>query len=216
MLDLLICNAAMVPRKSRKTPQGLEEMFMVNYLAKFLLIHLLRKEGLIRNEAQQAARSRIVIVSSESHRNPKAFEWEQFGKFQEYGMEKTVALYGYYKLLLTTFAKELSRRLNPNGEVQLPVYVLCPGPVNSNIAKEAPKVFQPLLKIIFGLFFKSPEEAAEPVVYLSCSKDITQLPTDYLFLMSRKEMDEKATDPDNGKKLWAYSENLLKQMGVIE
>ncbi len=41
--DIVISNAAMVPRKSRQTPQGLEEMFMVNYLSKFIFIN-----GLIR------------------------------------------------------------------------------------------------------------------------------------------------------------------------
>ena len=215
ILDLLICNAAMVPRRSRKTKQGLEEMFMVNYLAKFLLINLLLKEGLIRQVEDTNTASRIIIVSSESHRNPKAFEWEQFGQFQDYGMDKTVALYGYYKLLLTTFANELSRRLNPDGKLNIPVFVLCPGPVNSNIAKEAPKVFYPLLKIIFGIFFKAPDKAAEPVLYLSCSKEVAEKPIDYLFLMSRKDMDEKATNFENGKKLWRYSENLLKQLGVI-
>jgi hypothetical protein len=33
-------------------------------------------------------------------------------------------------------------------------------------------------------------------------------PFDYLFLMSRKEVDEKASDPENGKKLWDLSEKL--------
>jgi len=36
---------------------------------------------------------------------------------------------------------------------------------------------------------------------------------DYLFLMSRKEMDEKATDPKNGKAIWEVSDSLRKRMG---
>jgi len=44
-LDIYICNAAVVPLESRKTAQGLEEMFMVNYLSKFLFINLLLDKG---------------------------------------------------------------------------------------------------------------------------------------------------------------------------
>jgi len=33
-----------------------------------------------------------------------------------------------------------------------------------------------------------------------------------MFLMSRKEMDPKATDPENGKALWDASERLRSSM----
>jgi NAD(P)-dependent dehydrogenase (short-subunit alcohol dehydrogenase family) len=154
---------------------------------------------------------RIIIVSSESHRNPGEFRWDEFGIYKEYGMGKTVELYGYYKLLLTTFINELSRRLNPDGMTNYSVFSLCPGPVNSNIAREAPKVFQPLLKLTFSLFFRSPEKASEPVLYLAASSNLEGKALDYLFLMSRKDMDEKARNPENGKRLWELSEKLIRK-----
>jgi NAD(P)-dependent dehydrogenase (short-subunit alcohol dehydrogenase family) len=206
-IDMLICNAAVVPKESRKTRDGLEEMFMVNYLAKFILVNKLIEEDCFNTSKGKIPR--IIIVSSESHRNPKAFRWEEFGMYKEYGMGKTVELYGYYKLLLTTFVNELSRRLNPDGQTRYSVFSLCPGPVNSNIAREAPGMFQPMLKLTFKLFFRSPEKAAEPVIYLAASRDLEGKPLDYLFLMSRKDMDEKARDPENGSKLWELSEKLI-------
>jgi NAD(P)-dependent dehydrogenase (short-subunit alcohol dehydrogenase family) len=127
-------------------------------------------------------------------------------------MSKTVEYYGYYKLLLTTFSRELSRKLQQNGQKNLSVYALCPGPVNSNIAREAPGIFQPLMKLIFALFFKSPKKAAEPVMYLAISRDLNGRPYDYLFKMSRKPIDDKAEDMENGRKLWEYSENLVKKL----
>jgi NAD(P)-dependent dehydrogenase (short-subunit alcohol dehydrogenase family) len=127
-------------------------------------------------------------------------------------MNKTVEYYGYYKLLLTTFAFELSRRLQANGNRPVSVFSLCPGPVNSGIAREAPAIIQPLMKLIFALFFASPGKAAEPVVYLVSSKDLEGKPFDYLFKMSRKEIDEKASDEENGKKLWKLSEGLLQTL----
>ena len=212
-LDVLICNAAVVPSKSRKTRQGLEEMFMVNYLAKYMLVRLLLENGIINLHSESTPR--IIFVSSESHRNPKSFDWEGFGKYTEYTMGKTVELYGYYKLLLTTFANELSCRLNPAGRTLCSVFVLCPGPVNSNIAREAPVIFKPLLKLVFRIFFRSPEIAVRPLLYFACSPEVKEKSLDYLFLMSRKEMDLKATDAQNGAKLWQYSEALLESHGIV-
>jgi len=208
--DILICNAAIVPKKSRKTKQGLEEMFMVNYLAKYTLIRMLLDSECIRMD-QAAEKPRIIYVSSESHRNPAEIDWNTFGQYRDYGIGMTVELYGYYKLLLTTFAYELSRRLNPKNNHKVSVFVLCPGPVNSSIAREAPILFQPLLKIIFAIFFKSPAKAAEPVVYLATSADLRNKTFDYLHLMTRKKIDPKASDPENGEKLWEQSEKLLKE-----
>jgi len=210
-LDIVICNAGVVASKARKTKAGLEEMFMVNYLSNYYLLRLLINQKLLKRGGEET--SRIVIVDSESHRDPKAFNWDDFGKFKAHSIGQTVALYGYYKLLLVTFARELSRRINKDGLVH-PVYVLCPGPVNSNIAREAPVLFQPLLKIVFGIFFRSPKKAAEPLVYLSASKDVTGKPFDYLFLMERKAIDEKASNPENGKKLWEKSESLLLKLNL--
>ncbi len=206
-LDQVICNAAVVPRQSRKTPQGLEEMFMVNYLSKFILLNRLLEEGLIR-EGSETDPSRLIIVSSESHRNPEAFEWDTFGQYKEYGMQQSVNLYGYYKLLLTTYARELSRRLGPG----IRVYGLCPGPVNSNIAREAPKWAQPLMKVVFSLFFRSPEKAREPVVYFSASPDVIGRAFDYLFLMGRKEIDPLAANEENGKRLWELSQGTVDKL----
>jgi NAD(P)-dependent dehydrogenase (short-subunit alcohol dehydrogenase family) len=205
-IDILISNAGLVPKKSRKTPQGLEEMFMVNYLSKFVFVNLLLKENCIRQAG--SIHPRIVFVSSETHRNPKGFDWDSFGVYKDYNISKSIELYGYYKLLLTTFAVELSRRLNTE-KVTCSVFSLCPGPVNSNIGREAPKLFLPLMKLIFSIFFKSPAKAAIPVVYLAASPDLENKPLDYLFLMSRKEIGDNALAPENGRKLWELSDLLV-------
>lgn len=205
-IDIVISNAAMVPLKSRKTNQGLEEMFMVNYLAPFYLIN-----ELIRRDVVSSEKSKIIIVSSESHRNPREFEWGNFGKYEDYGINETVSRYGYYKLFLTTFANELSRRLSKESK-HIPVRVLCPGPVNSNIAREAPKLMQPLLKLVFSIFFKPPEKASDPILYFVSESNTDNRPIDYLFLMQQKEMDEKATDEKNGRKLWELSQRLIEEI----
>lgn len=209
-IDIFISNAAVVAKKSIKTKSGLEQMFIVNYLSKFFFVQQLLKRNCF-NEGSSVL-PRIIFVTSESHRNPKEFRWEEFGKFIPHSIGKTVELYGYYKLLLVTFARELSRKLN-NDINRYSVFALCPGPVNSNIAREAPLIFKPLLRLVFTIFFRSPKKASEPVVYLAASKDVEGKDFDYLFLMERKPIDEKADDPTNGKKLWELSEVLITSLG---
>lgn len=211
-LDIVICNAAVVAKKSVKTKSGLEQMFLVNYLAKFALIQLLLKNSCIKTESSE--KPRIIFVTSESHRDPKEFNWDNFGKYIPHTVGKTVELYGYYKLLLVTFARELSRRLNENGN-QNSVFALCLGPVNTNIAREAPWIFKPLLRLVFFIFFRSPKKASEPVLYLTVSEQEEGKAFDYLFLMERKAIDEKAEDHANGEKLWQLSEELLHKLKVL-
>ncbi len=209
-IDILVCNSAVVTRTSRVTPDGFDEMFQVNYLSKFFYINLLIRENVFRKEPVP----RIIIVSSESHRNPDDFKWDSFGLYQPFGIGKSVEVYGLNKLYLTTFIRELSSRLNPSLLTDYSVLSLCPGPINSNIAREAPKVFHPIMKLVFSIFFRPAAKAAVPVIYFAASKDVEGKKFDYLFLMSRKEIDPKAADPANGKMLWDKTVKLLEEKGI--
>ena len=166
---MVICNAAVVAKKGVQTKSGLEQMFVVNYLSKFYYVQELLKNNCFNQSSEENAR--IVFVASESHRNAKEFKWGDFGTFFPHSVGKTVELYAYYKLLLVTFARELSRRIKEK-DLKISVFTLCPGPVNSNIAREAPWLFKPLLRLVFFLFFSSPKKASEPLVYFSASKDV--------------------------------------------
>lgn len=208
-IDILVFNAAMVPGGSRKNADGLDEMFMVNYLSKFILVNALIENKLINTSEETLPR--IIYVSSESHRSGEDLNFNDFGKYEEYTMGKVIALYGYYKLHLNTLASELSRKLNKEG-VRYSVHSLCPGAVNSNIAKEAPKFTQPLLKVVFGIFFQAPKKAAWPVIYLACSKSIEGQTGLYLHMKARKNPDPRALDRNNGELLWKKSQELLDSL----
>jgi hypothetical protein len=81
--------------------------------------------------------------------------------------------------------------------------------MNTNIAREAPALFRPLLGAALALFFRSPEKAAEPVIYLANSPDLEGTTGLYLHLMSEKEKDARARDPELGRRLWESSERAL-------
>jgi len=214
--DIVVDNAGVTPAFARKTVHGLEEMFSVIYLSKFILINRLLQDGTIRNAVYAgnpapdgAPRPRILFTSSDTHRNATPIAFDRLGVYEEYSPTGGIKLYGYYKLVLNTFAAELSRRLNPDGKVDVSVFPLCPGAVRTNIIRDAPA----LLKLILGgifLFFQSPEKAIGPFVYLGAAPEVEGTTCRYLHMMTEKRMDEKAYDPDAGKRLWERSEEIAR------
>jgi len=201
-LDIIILNAGVALPKARKTDSGLEEMFLVNYLSNFILLNLLLKRNLINNFKYNP---RIVFISSDSHQGSSAIDFDEFGEYFDYGVSKGMNYYSYYKLVLNTLAVEFSRRLNSD-EVKYGVHVICPGPVHSNIIKEAPWLLRIVLGGIFSIIFKKPEDAAKAVVYMAISPDYEGRTAEYLHMFNKKQMDEKVYDPAAGKKLWEQSQ----------
>lgn len=221
-LDVIVCNAGVTPPRARKTSQGLEEMFMVNYLANFILLNRLLQDGVIPNAAFAgngrpvgAPRPRILLNSSDSHRGSTAIDVEQLGIYEDYGVRKAIQLYGYYKLVLNTFATELSRRLNPTDPVDVSVFPLCPGPVNTNIIRDAPPLLKGFMQFIFSIFFQAPEKATPPFVHLACAPEMEGRTNCYLHMMTEKPMDEKAYDAEVGRMLWGRSEELEVVSGEL-
>jgi NAD(P)-dependent dehydrogenase (short-subunit alcohol dehydrogenase family) len=212
-----------VPRRSSRTRHGFEQMFQVNFLAHVLLVRRLLKRGVIPNRsfgangrAQGSAgpRPRIIIVSSETHRSAKPLDFAALGNYVEYNSMTGIAQYAHTKLLLVTFANELARRLRDAHGVDAAVHALCPGPVNSNMAREAPLWLKPLLKPVMRVFFNSPAIAARPVEYLACARALEGQSGRYMHMMRDKEASPEARDPAVGRRLWDKSGELLRRAGV--
>jgi hypothetical protein len=85
---------------------------------------------------------------------------------------------------------------------------MCPGPVNSEIVKEAPWLLRTILKGIFSVVFKAPEEAAQPVVYMCISEEYADKTNEYLHMFNRKRMDEKIYVEEEGSKLWDHTNEV--------
>jgi hypothetical protein len=96
--------------------------------------------------------------------------------------------------------------------VNVGVNVICPGPVHSEIIKEAPGFIYFTLKNIFRLVFRSPEKAALPVVYMSISDDYEGKTEEYLHMFRHKKMDAKCYEEKEGKKLWEMSSKLWRSV----
>lgn len=218
-LDVVFCNAGVATPKARRSPQGLDEMFMVNYVAKFVLLRRLLHDGTLPNavyagngRSADALRPRIVFTSSDSHRNSDPIDFDELGEWQEYGVNGGISRYSYYKLVLNTFATELSRRLNPGEATDVSVHAVCPGPVNTNIVRDAPPFLRAFLRFIFTFTFQSPEKAAPPLVYLGGAVEEEGKTNEYLHMRTRRPMDEKCYDPEAGRRLWEKTEKIVRGM----
>ena len=96
--------------------------------------------------------------------------------------------------------------------VDVGVNVICPGPVHSNIIKEAPFILRMILGTIFKVIFRSPKKAALPVVYMSISADYEGRTNEYQHMFKPKKMDEKIYIPEEGEKLWERSYELWREI----
>lgn len=205
-LDVLILNAGIVPSKARKTKDGFDESFQVNFLSNVLFVGRLVEKKLLHSNGR---RPRVVVVSSESHRSAPPIDWPGLGRFQAWGMREAVAQYGVGKLLLQTWTEELARR--SAGELE--VHSMCPGAVRTDIGREAPEWVKPALALTMRAFFKAPEDAAVPVVYLAAARAIDGENGIYLHVKKKRDAREDARDPANGARLWARAHEILAAAG---
>ena len=208
-IDIAVLNAGLMPRRARRTAQGFEIMFAVHFLANRVLVDRWLKDGTVRPATRIEEAPRIVLVSSDAHRSAEPIDFDRFGAFADYGVRDGIKHYGASKLVLCTYATELSRRLNRDGEGHVVVHSLCPGPVNTAIAREAPLLLKLLVYPLMRLFFLPPTRAAAPVSYLCCADDAGQRSGIYLHMLTEKRPSEHATDRSNGARLWEASEALL-------
>ncbi len=208
-LDVTFLNAASAAPRSRKTESGQDELFLVNYLSNFILVNLLLTKKVIQPDTKKQAR--IIFTSSDSHRESSGIDYKEFGRYFKYGVSKAISNYSYFKLVLNTFATELSGRINKD-KVRLQVNLICPGPVNTNIIRETPFLIRIALRAIFSIVFRSPAKAARPVIYLASSNDFMHRTNEYLHMFIPKRMDEKVYDKQEGLKLWQKSARLWKQL----
>jgi NAD(P)-dependent dehydrogenase (short-subunit alcohol dehydrogenase family) len=205
-LDTFIFNAAVVPAHDRKTPQGLEQMYAVNYFAKFVLLKQIQELGIIPKDRE----SRFIFISSESHRSGKDIDAEKLADYRTFKMSEVVGLYGTYKLALNKMAVQWQEEIQSNYP-KAHFMAICPGPVNSSIGRDAPGWAKPIMAVVFSLFFASPAKAAVPVLYLASHNLKNQ---DFLYLHKKivKQMDERSYEASSNKTLWDESNKLYEKL----
>ncbi len=194
-LDVLINNAGSFFNTRRDTPFGIEQTFLVNHLAPFLLTNLLLET------IQDSAPARIVNVSSDAHQYG-SMDFDDLGFKRGYvGMKA----YARSKLANILFTYETARRL---GETSVAVNALHPGHVATDIWSTDFSFIGPALKWVMGLFALSPEEGADNTIYLASSPEVTGVTGKYFVKREPAQSSPISYDEEIAKKLWEVSEDL--------
>lgn len=179
-LHVLINNAGIMLSKRELTPEGYERQYAVNYLAPFLLTHLL----LDKLKASQPAR--IVNISSKMH-SMTGLEFDNLQAEKKFGPFKTYAM---SKLALPLFTYSLARRLQGTG---VTVNCLHPGVIGSNIGSTP---------AFIKLFMKSPKTGAKLPVYLASSPEVEIMNGKYYMGFKPVPSSAETYRQDLADKLW--------------
>ena len=199
-LDILINNAAIIPKKLTITSEGNEMQFAVNYIAPYLLSRLLL--DLLKNSSP----SRIVNTSSTAHTGGNL----NINDFQKLNEKYNLRGWGRYldtKLQLTMDTVELAKELEGTGVTCNAVH---PGFVNTNLGRYfTPKFFKPFNKLM-GMFILSPQGGADPIIKAACSEKYDNINGKYFHRFKQKEASKKVFDKDVSSKLMEYTKSITK------
>jgi NAD(P)-dependent dehydrogenase (short-subunit alcohol dehydrogenase family) len=193
-LHVLVNSAGIFLRQREVTPEGFERVWVTNYLSHFLLTHLLL------DTLTASAPARIVNVATRT--SGLRIDLDNLALEKGYSFAASM---GRTKLALILFTLELAERLRGTG---VTVNAMHPGVTKTGLLEELPGP----LRILAGLFARSPEKAARTALYLATSPKVAGV-SGRLFADSREvAIGGQAIEPGLKERLWAES---VRATGVI-
>uniref|UniRef100_UPI003F689843 SDR family NAD(P)-dependent oxidoreductase n=1 Tax=Paenibacillus terrae TaxID=159743 RepID=UPI003F689843 len=202
-IDVLVNNAGLHGFEQRITKDGYPEMVAVNYLAPWLLTHLLLPS------LKNAEQARIINVASEASRHHGELKLPQdltdTAEFSRWGSSK---IYGKTKLLNIMFTGELSRRLDGTS---ITVNALNPGFNVTGLGREL--AFSSVLeKALRFLKIGDPRRGAGIIVQLVTDSRYRDVTGGYFNVGSGKAITpvHPGGDSNTQSLLWNATETLLK------
>ena len=196
-LHVLVNNAGVYYTKRHVTVNGLEAMFAVNYLARFLLTNLLL------DVLKKSAPARVINVAGAYHAKGKI----DFDDLQgERGFDGQRANH-QSKLADVLFTYELGRRLEGTG---VTVNCMHPGMVATSLVdkdKDFPKLFKYLYRLSKPLM-KSPAKGADTILYLASSPEVEGITGQYFVNKRVAQSSPESHDVQVAQRLWEVSAQL--------
>lgn len=197
-IDVLIHNAGLYLTRRTLTSDGLETVFMVNYLSSFVITYLLA-EKLISQP-----RSRILLVNSEGHRfaawglHLEDLNWEhrRYSGLGSYGSAKTAQL-----LSMIPFTE----RFAGSG---VTINAMHPGAVKTQTGRDNGALYQWFKSNVLERNLESPEISGEALYYLGVAEALRGVSGAFFSLTTRENPAPPATDPEAAAALWSLSLEL--------
>ncbi|MDB5987004.1 MAG: short-chain dehydrogenase [Nevskia sp.] len=206
-INVLINNAGLHAFKQRVTADGFPIMVAVNYLAPWLLTHLLRAPLLAA--AKSHGEARVVTVASEaSRRHGRLSLPEDLTDTSQFTVRGSSLLYGKSKLLDIMFSQELARRLAGTG---VSANALDPGFNVTGLGRELGFAAVVLERLLRALHVGDPARGTSIIVRLATDPQFRGTTGGYFSVKEAQSLTPASPggDQELQTKLWAQTEQLL-------
>ncbi|WP_139904944.1 SDR family NAD(P)-dependent oxidoreductase [Clostridium thermarum] len=200
-IDIIVHNAGIYLTKRQLTSEGIEKVFMVNYLSSFIINYTLK------DKLKSQGKCRIILVNSEGHRFAAwgiRFDDMDFSKRHYTGLKS----YGTAKLAQLLSMIQFAEYFNGSG---VTINAMHPGAVKTSTGQDNGAIYKWFKKNLLDKTLKPVSIAAEAIYYLGVNKDIETLSGKFFNLTSIEEPAPPALDKENAKILW----NLSLKMGNL-
>ncbi len=195
-LDILVNNAGFISLDRQETKEGLERQFGINHVGHFLLttelIDIMPSGG------------RVVNVASGAHKTGK-IHFDDINLHKGFNVFKA---YSQSKLANVLFTRELSRRLADKG---ITVNCCHPGAVATNMGINRETGFGKTITGLLKPFFLTPEQGARTAVFLATDESAKDISGEYFYKCKIAKSSKRSKDMELAKKLYEFSENLVRQ-----
>jgi retinol dehydrogenase 13 len=197
-IDVLIHNAGIYLTKRELTPEGLEKVFVIQYLASFIINYILEEK------LKSQEKARIIMVNSEGHRfaawglRMDDLNWEKrrYSGLKSYGSAKLSQL-----LSMMIFSEHFR-------DTGVTINSMHPGAVKTETGQENGPLYLWYKRNILDKTLKSPEISAEALYYLGVSKEIEAVSGKFFNLTTEEEPAPPALDKEAAYELWEKSLEL--------
>ncbi|KAI1285260.1 WW domain-containing oxidoreductase [Halotydeus destructor] len=202
-LHMLILNAGVFALPHELTENGIERTFQVNHLSHFYLTQLLEKKLI------KSAPSRVVVVSSESHRFSSLSTSNISKEYLSPSSSQFYAMVAYNdsKLCNVLFSAQLNRRLRTK---QVTSESLHPGNMMSSNLSRHWWLYRALFALVRP-FTKSLDQGASTTVYCATSLELDGVGGSYFNNCIPCTPSKAAQDVELAKQLWQLSEDMIRQ-----
>jgi len=197
-IDVVIHNAGLTLSKQQLTDEGFDLVFVVNYLASFIINYKLMEK------LKSQVNSRIIMNNSEGHRfapwgislDDLNFEKRRYSGLKAYGSAKLAQL-----LSLHIFKEKLEGS-------NVTINSMHPGAVESNSGKDNGPIYKWYKRNVIDKMLRSTGIASDSLYYLGVSKDVEGISGKFFSLTTEEIPSPPAWDIDEARKLWDLSLNL--------
>jgi retinol dehydrogenase-13 len=202
-IDILIHNAGIFLTERELTPDGLEKVFVIQYLSSFIINYILKEK------LKSQGKARIIMVNSEGHRfaawglmlDDLNWERHRYSGLKSYGSAKLAQL-----LSMLVFNENF---LNTG----VTINAMHPGAVKTETGQENGPVYRWYKRNIIDRSLKSPQISAEALYYLGVSKEIEDVSGKFFNLTTEEVPSPPALDKETASELWLKSLELSGLQG---